>query len=109
MGSAAFLLFPLIIGPRIHPQLIAVPLFYVAAYAVAVAYYLRRLAPATERVRRAFGQMNATLAESIEGIETVKGAAQEDREIRALSWHGGCLARLRRSDRAMWSRSTCLR
>ncbi|WP_320447967.1 ABC transporter ATP-binding protein [Candidatus Roseilinea sp. NK_OTU-006] len=81
VGSAAFLLFPLVIGPRIHPQLVAVPLFYVAAYAVAVAYYLRKLAPATERVRRAFGQMNATLAESIEGIETVKGAAQENREI----------------------------
>ncbi|MFN4293380.1 MAG: ABC transporter ATP-binding protein [Thermoflexales bacterium] len=81
VGSAAFLVFPLIIGPRIHPQLIAVPLFYVAAYAVSVAYYLRKLAPATERVRRAFGRMNATLAESIEGIETVKGAAQESREI----------------------------
>ncbi|MCS7054812.1 MAG: ABC transporter ATP-binding protein/permease [Thermoflexales bacterium] len=81
VGSAAFLIFPLIIGPRIHPQLILVPLFYVVAYVIAVAYYLRKLAPATERVRRAFGRMNATLAESIEGIETVKGAAQEAREI----------------------------
>jgi ATP-binding cassette subfamily B protein len=81
VGSAAFLIFPLIIGPRIHPHLIAVPAFYVVAYGLAVVYYLRRLAPATERVRRAFGQMNAVLAESIEGVETVKGAAQEEREM----------------------------
>ncbi len=81
VGSAAFLIFPLVIGPRIHPQLVLVPLFYVVAYIVAVTYYLRRLAPATERVRRAFGRMNATLAESIEGVETVKVAAQEQLEI----------------------------
>ncbi|MCL6510535.1 MAG: ABC transporter ATP-binding protein/permease [Anaerolineae bacterium] len=81
VGSAAFLIFPLIIGPRIHPQLIAVPMFYVVAYGLAVVYYLRKLAPTTERVRRAFGQMNAVLAESIEGVETVKGAAQEEREV----------------------------
>ena len=81
VGSAAFLIFPLIVGLGIHPQLIAVPVFYVVAYGLAVAYYLRRLAPATEHVRRAFGQMNAALAESIEGVETVKGAAQEEREV----------------------------
>jgi ATP-binding cassette subfamily B protein len=34
-----------------------------------------------ESVRRRFGGMNAILAETIEGIETVKGAAKEDYEI----------------------------
>lgn len=81
VGSAAFLVFPVIIGPRIHPQLILVPLFYGVAYVLAVMYYLRKLAPATEQVRRNFGRMNAVLAEAIEGVETVKGAAQEGREI----------------------------
>jgi ATP-binding cassette subfamily B protein len=42
--------------------------------------YLRRLNPAAEQVRSSFGQMNAVLAESIEGIETVKAAAQEEHE-----------------------------
>jgi ATP-binding cassette subfamily B protein len=41
---------------------------------------VRQLRPAAEKVRHEFGQMNATLAEAIEGIETVKGAAQEGRE-----------------------------
>jgi ATP-binding cassette subfamily B protein len=49
---------------------------------MAVWNYLRQLNPAAERVRRSFGQMNAALAESIEGIETVKGAAQEEGESR---------------------------
>ena len=43
--------------------------------------YLSKLRPATEVVRREFGQLNATLSEAIDGVETVKGAAQERREI----------------------------
>jgi ATP-binding cassette subfamily B protein len=81
VGSASFLIFPLLIAPRIAPQLVLVPVLYVVLYVIAVTYYLRRLRPATERVRRNFGRMNATLAEAIEGVETVKGAAQERREI----------------------------
>ena len=80
LGSAMFLIFPIVFTPRIHPQLIFVPLFYVVAYFFLVRWYLRRLMPATELVRKTFGKMNATLAESIEGVEVVKGAAQETRE-----------------------------
>jgi len=80
LGSGAFLIFPLIVGPSIHPQLALVPAFYIVAYVASVAYYLHELNPAAEQVRRAFGRMNATLAESIEGIETVKSAAQEASE-----------------------------
>jgi ATP-binding cassette subfamily B protein len=81
LGSAAFLFFPLIFAPRLHPQLIIVPLLYVVVYAVSVWWYLKRLIPVTRNVRREFGVMNSALAEAIEGVETVKGAAQEPREI----------------------------
>jgi ATP-binding cassette subfamily B protein len=80
VGSANFLFMPLFVAPTIHPQLIVAPLIYLVAYAVSVWSYLRQLNPAAERVRTRFGQMNAALAESIEGIETVKGAAQEEQE-----------------------------
>ncbi len=80
VGSANFLLMPLFVAPSIHPHLFAAPFIYLLAYAVAVRDYLRQLRPATERVRKAFGDMNTTLAEAIDGIETVKGAAQEDFE-----------------------------
>ncbi len=81
LGSGAFLIFPVIFGARITPQLAIIPLLYVVFYVLAVQRFLNRLAPATEEVRRQFGAMNSTLAESIEGVETVKGAAQEKREI----------------------------
>ncbi len=81
VGSANFLIMPIFVAPTIHPQLILAPLGYLLAYFVSVRSYLRQLRPATERVRREFGGMNATLAEAIDGIETVKGAAQESREI----------------------------
>jgi ATP-binding cassette subfamily B protein len=42
---------------------------------------LRQLAPITASVRASFGHLNAGLAEAIDGIEVVKGSAQEDPEI----------------------------
>ncbi len=81
IGSANFLFMPILVAPGIHPHLILAPASYLLVYFIAVRSYLRQLQPATERVRRTFGQMNTTLAEAIDGIETVKGAAQEEQEI----------------------------
>ncbi|NLF14888.1 MAG: ABC transporter ATP-binding protein [Anaerolineaceae bacterium] len=82
VGSGMFLIMPLFVAPGIHPVLILAPALYLVAYALTVWHYLRRLGPAAERVRRRFGEMNASLAEAIEGIETVKAAAQEEKESR---------------------------
>lgn len=82
IGSANFILMPLIVAPRIHPHLLFTPLVYLLAYGLVVSHYLRQLRPAAESVRAQFGEMNATLAEAIEGVETVKGAAQEAHEMR---------------------------
>jgi ATP-binding cassette subfamily B protein len=81
IGSSMFLIMPILVAPTIYPQLVLAPLIYLFAYIVSVRSYLHQLRPATERVRREFGLMNAVLAEVIDGIETVKGAAQESREI----------------------------
>ncbi len=81
VGSGMFLLVPLFVVPTLHPALIITPLAYIIAYFVTLQRYLNQLQPATENVRRQFGDMNAVLAESIEGIETVKGAAQEEQAI----------------------------
>jgi ATP-binding cassette subfamily B protein len=56
-------------------------LAYLLAYVVSVTHYISQLRPATEQVRGEFGKMNATLAEAIDGIETVKGSAQETHEV----------------------------
>ncbi len=80
IGSANFILMPLLMAPAIHPQLLLVPLIYLTAYGFVVRDYLRQLRPVTEMVRHEFGNVNTALAEAIEGIETVKGAAQEEYE-----------------------------
>ena len=81
MGSGIFLLMPIFVAPRYHPTLVLTPIFFALTYVVAMIFYLRSLRPVTAAVRTSFGQMNAGLTEAIEGIATVKGAAQEQREI----------------------------
>ncbi|MCL7455238.1 MAG: ABC transporter ATP-binding protein/permease, partial [Anaerolineae bacterium] len=82
VGSLNFLFMPLFVAPSIHPHLVLSPILYLVAYVGSVRDYLRRLNPAAREVRRNFGDMNATLVEAIEGIETVKAAAQEEQESR---------------------------
>ncbi|HLF27761.1 MAG TPA: ABC transporter ATP-binding protein [Anaerolineae bacterium] len=81
VGSAMFLFMPVVFAPGLHPQLILTPLLFCIAYFWSLRQFLAQLRPVTESVRRRFGGMNAVLAETIEGIETVKGAAQEEYEI----------------------------
>src|SRR5258708_34190752 len=81
IGSAMFLLFPVILSPTINAQLILSPSLFTIAYIVAIRLYMSQLHPATQAVRTRFGEMNAKLAEAIDGIETVKGASQECSEI----------------------------
>lgn len=80
-GSANFMLMPLLVAPSYHTQLIVAPLFFLVTYILAVMRYLRVLQGIADSVRRAFGMMNGRLAEAIDGIELVKGAAQESQEI----------------------------
>ena len=81
IGSANFMLMPLLFAPRYHPSLVLVPAAYIIAYALAVSHYLRQLEPVTESVRKAFGALNSRLAEALDGIEVVKGHARESDEV----------------------------
>lgn len=81
VGSFIFLLMPLFVAGRYHPSLIAVPLIYIVLYFIALARYLKTLAPITDDVRATFGEMNTHLSESLDGVEVVKGASQENAEV----------------------------
>jgi ATP-binding cassette subfamily B protein len=85
LGSGAFLFMPLFLTPSIAPQLVVVPILFTVSYVISMVFYLRELRPATEGVRSSFGAMNAELTAAIEGIETVKGAAQEGFEVERFS------------------------
>jgi ATP-binding cassette subfamily B protein len=81
VGSINFLIMPLALAGRYHPALILTPAAFTVLYILALWYYLGQLRPVTDRVRSAFGKLNTRLAESLDGIETVKGSAQEEAEI----------------------------
>ncbi len=82
IGSLSFLIFPLIAAPRYHVSLMLVPALFILLYFIVLRIYMKGLAPITEEVRESFGGLNIRLAESLDGIETVKGSAQEAGEIR---------------------------
>ncbi len=81
IGSANFLIMPLILAPRYHPTLIIVPALFIIAYVLSLWQYLNELRPISDDVRHDFGNMNAHLTEAIDGIEVVKGTAQEKAEV----------------------------
>lgn len=85
IGSGNFLIMPLLVAPSYHPALILTPALFMIAYILSLWQYLHELEPITNRVRKAFGKLNTRLAEAIDGIETVKGMAQERSEVARFS------------------------
>ncbi len=73
-------LIPITIIGFIDWRLMAVPLVFTVVYVVAVSDYFKRLSPVITNQRAEFGLMNATLEESISGIEVVKASTTEEFE-----------------------------
>ena len=84
-GANMFLIMPALYAPGIHPQLIFVPLLFIVSHICVQVYFVLRLHPIAQQVRGSFGRMNARLAESLDGLEVVKGAAQEQSEMREFN------------------------
>jgi ATP-binding cassette subfamily B protein len=91
VGSLAFLVMPLFIAPYYHWSLLLAPVLFTISYFFALNRYLRTLDPITEDVRSSFGVMNTHLSEALDGVETVKGAAQEDAEVGRFANNAGQL------------------
>jgi len=81
VGSFIFILMPIFVAGRYHPSLILTPIVFIIFYFFFLARYLRTLSPVTDEVRSAFGVMNTHLSESLDGVEVVKGASQENAEV----------------------------
>lgn len=80
IGSGMFLLVPLFAAPMIHPQLLLVPLMFVLCHTIVQYRLVMAVHPIAEKGRSSFGRMNSRLAEALEGIQVVRGAAQEKQE-----------------------------
>ena len=81
VGSFIFILMPIFVAGRYHPALVITPIVFIVLYFFFLIRYLRTLAPITDEVRSTFGVMNTHLAKSLDGVEVVKGASQEDAEV----------------------------
>jgi len=66
-------------------ELLIAPIIFVVLFGITLRRYLQELDPVTTEVRERFGMLNARLAETIAGIEVVKGSAQEKQEQRIFS------------------------
>jgi ATP-binding cassette subfamily B protein len=82
VGSLIFIIVPIALAPRYHPALILTPIVFAAAYFIALKFYLDELRPVGDEVRESFGALNTRLNEALDGIETVKAAAQETNEVK---------------------------
>jgi ATP-binding cassette subfamily B protein len=71
---------PITLIAFLNIRLLLVPGLFLIAFVITVAGYSRQLNPVSLKIRAQFGQMNAGLAETIAGIEVVKGNAQEQQE-----------------------------
>jgi ATP-binding cassette subfamily B protein len=91
MDSCLTAVVPLVMVALIDPRLLLVPSIFIVLLVATVRGYNRRLNPATDEQREAFGQLNAGLADAIEGIETVKANLGEAREIERFARGAGAL------------------
>jgi ATP-binding cassette subfamily B protein len=68
-----------------------VPSLFIVLLVLTVWEYNRRLNPATDEQRERFGELNASLADALEGIETVKANLGEGREMERFVKGAGML------------------
>lgn len=78
--SVLTLIIPLITIATLNINLLLVPLVFLAGLTLALRRHNNNLRPVAGMLRARFGTMNAGLAETITGIEVVKGFAQEPAE-----------------------------
>ena len=91
MDSCLTAVVPLVMVALIDPRLLLVPCLFIAFLLLTVWEYNRRLNPATDAQRKKFGELNAALADALEGIETVKANLGEAREIARFVEGAGAL------------------
>ena len=81
VGSFLFLVMPFFFVEQYSPWLVLTPAVFAVGFFIALWRYLKTMSPITDEVRGSFGTMNTHLSEALDGVEIMKGAAQEGSEI----------------------------
>jgi ATP-binding cassette, subfamily B, bacterial len=79
------LVIPLVFIGAIRLELLLAPLLFAIVFIITLIGYMNRLAPIAAQMREQFAVMNATLSETVSGIEVVKATAQEDQSYRMFA------------------------
>lgn len=104
--SMLALVIPLIFIATLAPHLLLEPALWTMLFAVTLRRYTRRLGPVTGQLRGEFGALNATLNETVSGIEVVKSTARSCKR-RASSGRAPGATATCSSSRARSRGSTC--
>lgn len=87
--SILTLIIPLVTIASLDLKLLLIPLLFLVGVTWALRDFNEELRPVADLLRATFGQMNARLAETVSGIEVVKGFAQEPAEEQHFSRSAG--------------------
>ena len=87
--SILTLLIPLITITTLDYRLLVMPVLFLITTYFALRRYNNNLSPVATQLRATFAEMNAGLAETISGIEVVKGFAQEPAEEGRFTYNAG--------------------
>lgn len=81
ISTVSSLIVPVIYVFLYYPfELIITPIGFIILFLISLRNYISAIGPVTGRLRQEFGLMDATLTETLSGIEVVKSAAQESTE-----------------------------
>lgn len=89
VDTAMAIVAPFVLIASIKLELLLVPFLFLFFFILSVRDYSNRLSPVSQAMRMQFGKMNAGLAESIGGVEVVKGSAQEKQEVDKFAAEAG--------------------
>ena len=83
INAFTYLIVPMVFIVIFYPsQLVITPIAFAILFLIALRDYNKKMGPVTNRMRMEFGQMNATLNETLSGIEVVKASTLEWREMK---------------------------
>jgi ATP-binding cassette subfamily B protein len=85
LESLFALVVPLVTIAALRAELLLVPALFLLSFAITIRRYSRALRPVASAMNERFGVMNAGLAETIGGMEVVKGFAQEPQAERRFA------------------------
>ena len=82
------LIVPIVFVAIFYPtQLIITPITFCILFIITLRDYIKKIGPITEKLQNYFGELDATLTETLSGIEVVKANALESREMKKYYMH----------------------